>query len=63
VVARDGEGIAYRVDPQSFVATTLGVFDKGAASVQDIPQLEKFVMEVRTRREGATEPRGARRRT
>ena len=45
LVARDGEGIVYRIDPNAFVAAVLGVYDKAAASVQDIPQLEKFVME------------------
>ena len=45
LVAKDGEGIVYRIEPSAFVAGVLAVYDKAAASVQDIPQLEKFVME------------------
>lgn len=46
LVVKDGEGIIYRIPPAAFVASVLSVYDKGAASVQDIPQLEKFVMEA-----------------
>lgn len=45
LVARDGEGIAYRIEPSAFVEGALGVFDVALASVQTIPQLEKHVME------------------
>ena len=36
---------AYRIAPQAYTDMVLSVFDKGANSVQDIAQLEKFVME------------------
>ena len=45
IVAKDGEGIGFRIAPEDFVDGVLAAFDKAAASVQDIPQLEKFVME------------------
>ena len=45
ILAKEGEGVGYKVEPSSFVSTVVGVYDKAAASVQDIPQLEKFVME------------------
>ena len=37
--AKDGECVGYRVEPSDFVTAVLGVFDKGSASVQDIPQV------------------------
>ena len=45
IVAKDGEGILYRISPDDFVEGVLAAYDKAAASVQDIPQLEKFIME------------------
>ena len=45
MVAKDAEGIEYRMEPSAYVAAVLAVYDRAAASVQDIPQLEKFVME------------------
>ena len=45
LLVKEGEGVVYRVAPQACMDAALSVFDKGAASVQDIPQLEKYVME------------------
>ena len=45
LVAVDGEGIVYRTEPEAFVRAVLERYDKASASVQDLPQLEKFVME------------------
>ena len=45
LMVKDGEGIDYRISPHAFVESVLSVYDRAAASVQDIPQLEKFVME------------------
>ena len=45
IIAKDGEGIGWKVEPSAFVELALEVFALAAASVQDIPQLEKFIME------------------
>jgi len=45
LVVRDGDCITYRVPPSAFTDVVVSVYDRAAASVQDIPQLEKFVME------------------
>ena len=39
------EGIFYRVPPSAFRDVVLSVYERGAASVQGLPQIEKFVME------------------
>ena len=43
--ATDGEGIAYNKAAEELCDVVLAVFDKAAAAIQDIPQIEKFIME------------------
>ena len=45
IIPKDGEGISWKIDPAAFVEQVLAAFDAGAASVQDIPQIEKAIME------------------
>ena len=45
VAKPDGGGVEYDTAPQAFVDAAVAAFAKASACVQDIPQLEKFVME------------------
>jgi dynein heavy chain, axonemal len=45
LLVKDGEGVSYSIQPQAFIDTMLEAYDKAVGSVQDLPQLEKLVME------------------
>ena len=45
LLVKDGEGVSYSIQPQAFIDAMLEAYDKAVGSVQDLPQLEKLVME------------------